>query len=393
MKERISFILNEVKKNKSEQIGLLAGCAGEGVFLYNAYSLLHDESLKYAAYTKFEDAFRIMESGVFVPKSFCSGIAGFGWALQYLKKYHLLEEDVCEILSVTDQLLSSAVDEFLVYRNHDLLHGACGVGVYFAERSVDNVIASQNIFKILNYLENNLVCEEENVFKWLSYDSHKKKYIYNISLSHGICGIISFLIRSLQFKQYKQRIERLIYGAVHYILNQEIDVRKYHCYFPNLSLEEEQDITPSRLAWCYGDPGIAITLYQAGIAMNNRAWIDKAIEVLLYASINRKGLHENRILDAGLCHGSAGIGQIFYRMWHNTQMNEFKDAADYWFRQTLQIGIIKDGIAGFKPFFPVDSNKQLDLFSMLEGVAGIGLALLTFYYQVQPNWDECLLLS
>ena len=152
-----------------------------------------------------------------------------------------------------------------------------------------------------------------------------------------------------------------------------------------------EQIQRSRLGWCYGDLGIAMALWQAGVALHNESWKNKALEILLFAAEKRRNLEKNFVKDAGLCHGTAGIGHIFYRVWWNTKMSEFKKAADYWFEQTLKMAIFADGLAGYKAWNGRDGWKNKE--NLLEGIAGIGLALLTYYYEIEPTWDECMLLS
>jgi len=146
------------------------------------------------------------------------------------------------------------------------------------------------------------------------------------------------------------------------------------------------------LGWCYGDLGIAMALWQAGIALRNEIWKNKALEVLLFAAEKRRDLRKNFVNDAGLCHGSAGIGHVFYRVWWNTKIPEFKNAANYWFEQTIKMSIFADGLAGYKMWYG-EEKGWANSYGLLEGIAGIGLALLMYYYEVEPTWDECLLLS
>ena len=112
--------------------------------------------------------------------------------------------------------------------------------------------------------------------------------------------------------------------------------------------------------------------------------------MLIYAATKRRDLQDNFVQDAGLCHGTAGIGHIFYRMWWNTRMPEFKAAADYWFEQTLKMARFPDGLAGFKAWHSEKYGGWVKDYGLLEGVSGIGLALLTYYYEIEPAWDECL---
>ena len=125
--------------------------------------------------------------------------------------------------------------------------------------------------------------------------------------------------------------------------------------------------------------------------MHRQDWIDKALEVLIFAATKRRDLQQNRVRDACFCHGTAGIGHIFYRMWWNTRMPEFKDVANYWFNETLKMSKFEDGLAGYKVWHTEDG--YVNQMGILEGIAGIGLALLSYYYDMEPTWDECLLLS
>ena len=214
-------------------------------------------------------------------------------------------------------------------------------------------------------------------------------------MSHGISSIISILSKTYRIVGVdKEKIKRLLQGAVQYLLAQEIDKNKYGSYFTYYALESTSDIIKSRLAWCYGDLGIASALYQAGKVLNEDNWINKSLEILLFAATERRNLQNNHVSDACLCHGTAGIGHIFYRMWWNTKLPEFKEATDYWFEQTIKMATHVDGLAGFK-FFEIPDGKPVwvNRYEFLEGISGICLAMLTYYYEIEPAWDECLLLS
>jgi len=73
-------------------------------------------------------------------------------------------------------------------------------------------------------------------------------------------------------------------------------------------------------------------------------------------------------------------------------MSEFKKAADYWFAQTLKMSTFADGLAGYKTWYGKEKG-WVNEYNLLEGIAGIELALMSYYYEVEPTWDECLLLS
>ena len=148
----------------------------------------------------------------------------------------------------------------------------------------------------------------------------------------------------------------------------------------------------SRLAWCYGDLGIASAFWQTGKNNNNTEWKQEAIDILLHTA-QRLNTKENLIMDAGICHGAAGVAHIFNRFYKETGIKEFDEARWYWLDQTLQMAKPGTGLAGYQ----VWNHKAgwQNEYGLLEGIAGIGLALAGFLTEdVQDlDWDQCLLLS
>src|SRR5262249_31475514 len=78
--------------------------------------------------------------------------------------------------------------------------------------------------------------------------------------------------------------------------------------------------------------------------------------------------------DPSLCHGAAGLGHIFNRLHQATGDGSFLDAACYWLGRAVEL--------------PLPEEPGL-----LQGKAGIGLALLASLGSIEPAWDRVLLLS
>jgi hypothetical protein len=274
------------------------------------------------------------------------------------------------------------------------LHGAIGIVLYFISRVKKNKNLLSILQKFITLLNELGVKQSTDSIKWISViDYEKQKTGYNISLSHGMASIAVILSKLHNIKDIDQKmVKPLLEGCVNYILAQEIDKDKYDSYFPSFAIESMEEMRGSRLAWCYGDLGIAMALWQSGIVLQNETWKNKALEVLIFAAEKRRDLQKNLVMDACLCHGAAGIGHIFYRMWWNTRMQEFKNVADYWFEQTKKMATFADGLAGYKKWLG-KAEGWTNEYDLLEGIAGIGLALLTYYHEIEPIWDECLLLS
>ena len=326
----------------------------------------------------------------------CDGLAGIGWLYEYLSQRKIIDYDTNMLLEEFDSYLENELKRFMIASTYDFLHGGAGIALYFAKRCAKKKELLTVLNQFLDDLEKICTKQEDGAIKWISYFGHPDPMPgYNIALSHGMSAIIAILSKLYRIDGInKENTETLLRGAVQYLLAQEIDKDQYGSYFPSYALESTPTIFKSRLAWCYGDLGIASALYQAGKTLKEERWVNKAVEIMLFTATQRRNLEDNSVRDAGLCHGTAGIEHIFYRMWWNTKLPEFKDAADYWFEQTLKMAKFEGGFAGFTTFQMLNGKPMwVNDYEFLTGIPGIGLALLTYHYEIEPEWDECLLLS
>jgi lantibiotic modifying enzyme len=94
-----------------------------------------------------------------------------------------------------------------------------------------------------------------------------------------------------------------------------------------------------------------------------------------------------------LCHGTAGVALIFQRLFLDTGLQDFEEAAGYWHEQTLSFATIPEGPAGFLPYTVQEAVQPAQARGFLLGISGIGLSLLHAVSDIRPDWDECLLLS
>jgi hypothetical protein len=138
-----------------------------------------------------------------------------------------------------------------------------------------------------------------------------------------------------------------------------------------------------RLAWCCGDAGVAAALLVAPRSVNEEEWEREALAIA------------RRVKDAGLCHGAAGLGHIFNRLFQATGEAVFREAARYWFERTIEMKLTGQGIAGFSVFMPDEDGTErwVDEPGFLMGAAGIALALLAAATDIEPQWDRTLLVS
>jgi hypothetical protein len=145
---------------------------------------------------------------------------------------------------------------------------------------------------------------------------------------------------------------------------------------------------PTRSAWCYGDPGVALALLSASRATRQATWEQEALALARAAA--RRAPERTGVIDAGLCHGAAGLGHLFHRLYQATREDTFAEAARGWFAHTLALRRPGEGIAGFRAFEPHGQQWHDDP-GLLTGAAGVALALLSAAWPVPPSWDRMLL--
>src|SRR5262249_53193737 len=142
---------------------------------------------------------------------------------------------------------------------------------------------------------------------------------------------------------------------------------------------------PARLAWCYGDPGVAAALLGAARSVGEPAWEREALAIARRASRCPPG--KSGVLDAGLCHRAAGLGHLLNRMFQAAGEAWLAEAARYWFDRTLAMRRPGRGIGGFQTCSVSDGGKitWADETGLLTGSAGIALALLAATTAVEPD--------
>ncbi len=329
--------------------------------------------------------------------SHCGGYSGICWMLMHLKEYDFIDMDT-DILDNTDEHLFNAMVNGLNHDDWDFLHGASGIVLYFLKKR-QNSPENKSIDKYIDYFINRMcdiaIYDKDGSMKWtsnlFSSDMTTMRKGYNICLSHGTSSLLVIFVKIfLLYNKSNDSLYQMIKKTAQYIINQRIDEKIYKSCFPSCSIESDQPLLGSRMAWCYGDLGIAIALWQAGVALNEQEWCKIAVETMQYATLRKI---DPTVKEAGICHGTAGIAHIFNRMFHYTNMEQFKSSSDYWINESLKMAKFEDGIAGYKTYFPKDPGTFINDYDLLTGVSGIGLCLLSEIYNDASAWDECFLLS
>lgn len=313
--------------------------------------------------------------------SLFGGVARLGWTIAHLV------EDANEACSAIDTAIRRGLDRDLGF---DLISGLVGIGVYTLERGAAGAPLAE---LVLSRLER-LAQPRGSGIAWKTPCIHMPSWQreeaphghWNLGVAHGTPGVIALLARFAA--RGMSRAHALLDNAVTFLL--EAEPRSTAGRFPSWQLEGNAPAggTP-RLAWCYGDLGVAIALISAARARERADWYQEAI-LLAHACAERPP-EISGVRDAGLCHGAAGAAHLFNRLYRATNDAIFADAARSWTWRLL-------AMRNSEPYagFPAAEGGGERLAwsadaSLLTGAPGVALALASVITDTEPSWDRLLL--
>lgn len=323
------------------------------------------------------------------------GFTGIAWAAEHLNRV-LGETEPDDMSEEIDESLLTALAAPWT-GDYDLIGGLTGFGVYALERfpRPSAVRCLEAIVDRLNETAEHL----EHGVTWftapeLLFPHQREQYprgAYNVGVAHGVPGVIAFLADACRLGIRPETARPLLDGAVRWVLSYRLAAH-HGASFPAW-VQPEVEARPSRLAWCYGDPGIAATLLSAARAVGNEEWERTALDIALHAAT---AAPENAYVeDAGLCHGAFGLAHLYNRIYHAGGGEPFADAARHWYSRGLDLRRPGRGIAGFESW-ELGADMQLGWRTdpgFLTGAIGIGLALHAGLTSVEPEWDRLLMLA
>ncbi|MFD0862870.1 lanthionine synthetase C family protein [Sungkyunkwania multivorans] len=400
---RIHQKLTEINKiieshwQESKDIGVLSGISGIALFQFYYSRLVKEESVADLGAEMISATVERINDGFHLP-TFCSGIAGAAWTIELLKEEEFVELDTDELLGDLDDFLET----FLKLDNnknfYDFLHGVMGVGFYFLKRYQRTASAvfkkkyEKLLMSVIDRLKETAI-KENDTLRWESNLRREEHLIgYNLSLSHGHSSIINFLSRLARIGVFKDEVTALLKMTVKYVEEQAYMGSENSSLYPDWITTNGHISGSGRLAWCYGDLGIGVSFWHAGNALKNDRLSKKGLDILKHTS-KRRDLEEVKIVDAGLCHGAFGVMHIYQAMYRATGDAAFKEAADFWMKQALDMAIHEDGYAGYCQWSAGEQPGWRKELNLLEGIAGIGLAMISYIAPFDTKWDECLLIG
>ena len=272
------------------------------------------------------------------------GLAGIGWTIA-----HLASGAEAATIAISRALRSR-------FGNYDLIEGSTGAGVFALEAGDDELARA-----VLDHLE------AWSVRRWFTrpdelVESEREVAptgYTNLGMAHGVPGAIALLARFVHRGIEPARSRSILDAAVEVVAGVP---SPYLLWLPPPAGESR------RLAWCYGDLGVAVALVGAGVYASHTRAYERGLELARGAASWTIGVNET-----GLCHGIAGVAHLFNRLAQATGDAVLDSAARNWFARLLaRTDEPRDG-------------------SFLLGRAGIALALHAATTDIEPAWDRLLL--
>lgn len=303
-----------------------------------------------------------------------SGVVGVLYALEFVRSVDPLllgehEEAVREFVGDMDEVLAGAARG----RQHfDLVSGHCGLGAYALLRT--DTAAARRIYAAAEQALRDNAERDASHCAWRAPPGVPAHDGYDLGVAHGVPGVIGMLAHALRLGVGTEHTPQLLEHSLRWLQARE-DLSLPHSRFASVTSRPHES---SRLAWCYGDLGIAAVLSVAagtsGEVTLARWWRTLAGRRIEQAASTWQ------LADDALCHGRAGVLHILRALLaHGLDSQAARNvAADL--ENTLAQA--------------VGAAHKLHNYGLLEGWSGIVLALAesTLGQRVRGRpWNLCML--
>lgn len=324
--------------------------------------------------------------------SLYAGFTGVAWAVEYaFDALERVEDPLGEVDGTLVRALERADWDRAPY---DLIYGLVGIGVYALARW-PRASSGDMLALVSRHLANRAQRTSDGAYWWTPPElllgprrTLSPRGVVDLGVAHGMAGIIPLLAHAGRLGAGGPVAAELADAAATWLLRHTVSDEVGGRTVPAF-VGTESDARPARSAWCYGDPGVSATLVLAA-AEGGCFWAGPAQQLSVRAADRPD--RSCGVVDAGFCHGAAGLAHLFNVMYQLTGEPALRSAATTWLDRTLDsvsTALRRDGglTMGQAPHLPWNG------LGLLEGLAGIALVLLAASTPVPPSWDAMFLVS
>jgi len=324
--------------------------------------------------------------------SLYGGFSGITWSIERLRALGVPSLDDLEEV---DEALLGLISRHPWSADYDLIIGLVGMGVYALER-LPRSSAARCLEELVARLQERSTRAGPGRSWWTPPqhlpDHQRVDYpegYFNLGAAHGVPAVVALLALIARAGVAEQRARELATDGARWLLANALPdspgARFPSCIAPGIPSDG------ARAAWCYGDPGVVLCLLVAARALSDLGLEHAALALAREAAL--RPVEDSGVRDAGICHGAAGLGHLYNRLYQATREPLFKEAATTWFAQTLELRRPGEGVAGYSAWnrLPGEEPTWVADGGLLTGATGIALALVAACHPFAPSWDGMLM--
>ena len=374
---------------KNQTSGLFIGQWGVLFFIFY-YEQFYDQSAN-KAIGLLEKLFGQLNESGYTNSTYCNGLTGPLWLLHHLSKYEFIDVDFENLIGDFPDIAILESRQHLHAKNYDFLHGSTGIVNFLVNLSQLKEVREHLNEYVQCLMQDTVLTKTGRSFPFFYFDESllSEKHTEAIGMAHGTCSLQIILTKIHQIGIAQDTCKKLVYESIDYLLQHE-NKPKVASRFP-FSCDEKGEV--SRLSWCYGDLCVALSLWHCGKHFKEEKWQLKAREILR-SNLKRTNDDTSGVIDTCLCHGTAGNAVIYRWFWRETGEKAFFDCAEAWYKQTFDMIRFpeKPNMCGIHEWDGIHKKWQYN-WTLLNGSAGVGLALLSRIVDLPLPWEDFLLIA
>ena len=346
---------------------------------------------------------RFRESGQLRAPGLYGGLAGLGWIAAHTMSMlaEWIEPDDTDPCDAIDEILDTTIagDAPVGY---DLISGLVGIAIYGVER-----MPRDRPRQLLEHVIDRLAARAEIFGSGVTWHTPPEQLpsrqredapqgFYNLGVAHGTPGIAVTLGHAARLGIRAEVSRSLLDGVHDWLLEQPVATADGAGFKYWLAKGPAKASDVANEAWCYGGLGLSVALLRAARLVNDTVREDHA---LTFARLEAsRGAEQSGVRDMCLCHGGAGNGHLYNRLYQATGERVFLDASRRWLLRSMEARRSVDGGPGGYLFQGVKDRSNppgpgdlVPNVTFLNGSLGVGLALLAASSHQEPMWDRLLL--
>lgn len=317
-----------------------------------------------------------------------NGATGVGWLLHHMAR---LNGEIADTSDLDIMLLRNLERRW--GNRYDLIGSLVGIGLYALENGskANSKLLLRNVVLQLH----NISIEHDGARLWFTppelippsqIESAPHGY-FNLGMAHGIPGVVQVLAAAVSRDVEAGKASRLLDGAVPWVFSK---LRQIDEGWILPSNTEATKYLKRRLAWCYNELGGMVGPLSAGLALGRQDWVTRVKEVI--DTTLGTSIEATRVLDAGLCHGVAGIAHLYNWFGRVLQQAAYIEEAETWMQRVF-LFYDNGRTRGFYKYEldPLTSESaRIHTYSFLEGSSGVVLAMLSHWCSIPTDWERLL---